>query len=62
MALVSAAQAAKIKATYPQFADVAAKAEVGELKTETVMVLASTVRKYRKVILPNKQVVSIDES
>jgi hypothetical protein len=63
MALVSAAQAARIRLAYPQHASVAAQCVVGDLKTETLVLPVPTtvVRKHRKVILPSKQVLTIDE-
>ncbi len=63
MALVTSGQITKIKLAYPHLASVAALAQVGSLVTETlrVPVLTTVVRKYRKVILPNGQTVTIDE-
>ncbi len=63
MALVTSGQITKIKTTYPHLATVAAQAQVGALITETIMlpVLTAVVRKFRKVIMPNGQTVTIDE-
>lgn len=63
MAKVSAAQAAKIAAAFPQFAAVAALADVGDLKVETVMVktLVATARRHLKVKLPSGQIVAIED-
>ncbi len=63
MALATSGQVTKIKTTYPHLAGVAALAVVGDLKTETLVLPVPTavVRKFRKMILPNGQTITIDE-